>query len=68
MRMVSTILMASILISTLASAETVLPLGKPMPPLKGEFLTGRQALLPDAASGRVASACTGLHLQFQIRR
>jgi len=57
--MVSTILMASILISTLASAEPVLPLGKPMPPLKGEFLTGRQALLPDAASGRVALIALG---------
>lgn len=47
------------LISTLASAQTVLPLGKPMPPLKGEFLTGRQALLPDAASGRVALLALG---------
>ncbi|MGO9096809.1 MAG: hypothetical protein ACLQGV_16515 [Bryobacteraceae bacterium] len=30
-----------------------------MPPLKGEFLTGRQALLPGVASGRVALLALG---------
>ena len=59
MRMLPVILMATALISPLPSGETMLPLGKPMPPLKGEFLTGRQALLPDAASGRVALLALG---------
>ncbi len=31
----------------------------PMPTLKGEFLTGRPAVLPDAASGRVALLALG---------
>lgn len=30
-----------------------------MPPLKGEFLTGKPAVLPDAASGRVALLALG---------
>jgi hypothetical protein len=42
-----------------ASATTVLSPGQPMPPLKGEFLTGRRATLPDAASGRVALLALG---------
>ena len=33
--------------------------GEPLPPLKGEFLTGRPAVLPDAASGRVALLALG---------
>ena len=33
--------------------------GEPLPPLRGEFLTGRQAQLPDAASGRVALLALG---------
>ncbi|MFP5206285.1 MAG: hypothetical protein ACLGSH_13085 [Acidobacteriota bacterium] len=41
------ILMASALISALHPGES-------LPPLKGEYLTGRQAQLPDAAAGRVA--------------
>ena len=42
-----------------ASAADVLSIGQPMPTLKGEFLTGRQATLPDAASGRVALLALG---------
>lgn len=52
MNILSTILMASALISPLT-------IGKPLPPLKGEFLTGRPAQLPDAASGRVALLALG---------
>jgi hypothetical protein len=52
MSILPTILMASALISTLQ-------LGEPLPALKGEFLTGRQAQLPDAASGRVALLALG---------
>jgi ATP10 protein len=33
--------------------------GKQLPQLKGEFLTGRQAQLPDAASGRIALLALG---------
>jgi hypothetical protein len=46
------VLMASSLISMLSP-------GEPMPALKGEFLSGRQALLPGAASGRVALLALG---------
>ena len=52
MTILPTILMASALITTL-------PIGAPLPPLQGEFLTGRQAQLPDAASGRVALLALG---------
>ena len=52
MTILPTLLMASTLISALS-------LGKPLPPLKGESLTGRQAQLPDAASGRVALLALG---------
>lgn len=46
------ILMVSALISTLQPGES-------LPPLKGEFLTGRQAQLPEASSGRVALLALG---------
>ena len=52
MSMLPVILMAS-------SAIPVLSSGQPMPALKGEFLTGRRALLPEAASGRVALLAFG---------
>ena len=52
MNILSTILMASALAFPLT-------IGKPLPTLKGEFLTGRQAELPDAASGRVALLALG---------
>ena len=38
---------------------SILSPGEPMPALKGEFLTGRPAVLPDAASGRVALLALG---------
>lgn len=41
------------------SVTSVLSPGQPMPTLKGEFLTGRKAILPDAASGRVALLALG---------
>jgi len=46
------ILMASAMVQTLSP-------GEPMPVLKGEFLTGRPAVLPEAASGRVALLALG---------
>lgn len=46
------ILMASALISTLQPGET-------LPPLRGEFLTGHEAQLPEVASGRVALLALG---------
>jgi len=52
MTILPAILMASALISAL-------PMGETLPPLRGEFLTGRQAQLPDAASGRVALLALG---------
>jgi hypothetical protein len=41
------------------SVMSMLSPGEPMPALKGEFLSGRQALLPGAASGRVALLALG---------
>lgn len=52
MNMLVMILMASSVMSMLSP-------GEPMPALKGEFLTGRPALLPGAASGRVALLALG---------
>ena len=52
MSVLPVILMAS-------SAIPVLSSGQPMPSLKGEFLTGRRTLLPEAASGRVALLAFG---------
>jgi hypothetical protein len=46
------ILMASAMVKVLSP-------GEPMPILKGEFLTGRPAVLPEAASGRVALLAVG---------
>ncbi|MCL5745705.1 MAG: hypothetical protein M1541_17570 [Acidobacteria bacterium] len=46
------ILMAS------ATVQLLSP-GDPMPVLKGEFLTGRQAVLPEASSGKVALLALG---------
>ena len=45
------------LVLTLLAAT--LPLGETLPPLKGEFLTGRQAILPDASQGKVALLALG---------
>jgi hypothetical protein len=52
MNMLPIILMA-------ASAMSMLSPGEPMPALKGEFLTGRDALLPGVATGRVALLALG---------
>jgi hypothetical protein len=43
-------------------ASSMIPIlapGTPLPALKGEFLTGRPAVLPDGASGRVALLALG---------
>lgn len=51
-----------VLISSIASAAAPvsrLTAGDTLPPLRGEFLTGRPALLPQAASGRVALLVLG---------
>ncbi len=42
--------MFTLLLANLLLLET----GKPMPPLKGEFLSGKKAVLPAAAMGKVA--------------
>ena len=56
-----TVVLASAMISTL-------PIGETLPPLRGEFLTGRQAQLPEAASGRVALLALGFtyNSRFQV--
>jgi hypothetical protein len=42
-----------------APAASGLKVGEPLPELRGEFLTGRTAVLPQAASGRVALLLLG---------
>jgi len=42
-----------------ATSLTEIAVGDQMPPLRGEFLTGRTAVLPQAASGRVALLMLG---------
>jgi len=51
-----TVLPALLMATTLISA---LPIGGTLPPLRGEFLTGRKAQLPEATSGRVALLTLG---------
>lgn len=49
-------------IPVILMASAVIPMlspGQPMPSLRGEYLTGRQATLPDAARGRVALVALG---------
>ena len=38
---------------------TALSTGDRLPPLQGEYLTGRKATLPDASSGKIAFLATG---------
>ena len=50
------------ILTVILLASTMIPktsIGLQMPPLKGEFLTGRQAQLPAAAAGRVALVALG---------
>lgn len=46
------------MVLTLAAA-VLLTTGEPLPELKGEFLTGKQAVLPAASQGRVALLALG---------
>lgn len=41
------------------AAAVLLTTGEPLPELKGEFLTGKQAVLPTASQGRVALLALG---------
>ena len=60
-----------IMMSSIASAAvpvTRLAVGDMLPPLRGEFLTGRPALLPQAASAKVALLLLGFTYdsRFQV--
>jgi len=39
--------------------------GDPLPTLRGEFLTGRTVVLPQAAAGRCRAAAAGLQLRLR---
>ena len=49
-----------------AATQESLRVGDPLPALKGQFLTGRDALLPQAASGRVALVAIGFTYQSRF--
>jgi hypothetical protein len=51
-------IMPPMLLMAISGISVLLP-GEPLPKLQGEFLTGRTAILPDAASGRVALLALG---------
>jgi hypothetical protein len=53
------ILMATSMMSALSP-------GEPMPALKGEFLSGRQAVLPGVSSGRVALLALGFSYESRF--
>ncbi len=53
------VLMVMSSIASAAVPATRLAVGDVLPPLRGEFLTGRPALLPQAASGKVALLLLG---------
>lgn len=62
------LVVASVVAGAAASAEDPVPRlvpGEMLPPLAGEFLTGREAVLPDAARGRVA--LLGLGFSYDSR-
>jgi hypothetical protein len=48
------LLLTALVTSMMTFAESDLTVGQRLPDLKGEYLTGRTAVLPGAASGRVA--------------
>jgi hypothetical protein len=52
-------LLANVIMLSAANPGTEISQGDLLPPLKGEFLTGRDAVLPQAASGRVALLLLG---------
>jgi hypothetical protein len=54
-------LLLAVSASVAAAAAEVprLKVGDPLPPLKGEFLTGRDAVLPEAAKGKVTLLLVG---------
>lgn len=47
------------MLSTAVLAAALLVPGQPLPPLKGTFLTGREAVLPDVARGQIALLALG---------
>jgi len=47
-----------VVLATVAPSAALVP-GDLMPPLRGQFLSGRKAVLPDAARGRVAFVALG---------
>ncbi len=51
--------MVGSLTASAATHVSELAVGDRLPPLRGEFLTGREAVLPQAASGRVALLMLG---------
>ena len=52
--------------ASLSSAATELTAGENMPELRGEYLTGRKAILPKDASGRVALLLFGFSYQSRF--
>jgi hypothetical protein len=54
-------------IGSAAAPATRLAVGDTLPTLRGEFLTGRPALLPQAASGRVALLLLGFTYDSRFR-
>jgi len=61
-------MLAVALMATAAAPAAELAVGDQLPPLKGEFLSGRTAVLPQAASGRVALLMIGFTYdsRFQV--
>ncbi|MEI6669892.1 MAG: hypothetical protein WCP29_17220 [Acidobacteriota bacterium] len=57
----------SMSIPSSGSAQAPLRVGDRLPALKGHFLTGRAAVLPEAASGHVALVAMGFTYQSRFR-
>ena len=55
------------LTASAAAAVAELAVGDQLPPLKGEFLSGRTAILPQAASGRVALLMLGFTYDSRLQ-
>ena len=61
-------ILGAALTASAAAPVAELAIGDRLPPLKGEFLSGRTAVLPQAASGRVALLMLGFTYEsrFQV--
>jgi hypothetical protein len=63
---VTGIILMSIATLRASPEQRSLRVGAPLPALKGQFLTGRDAVLPQASSGKVALVAMGFTYKSRV--